>query len=61
MHTISESGHTGDVLAAVHVLKETLLEMDKSSDLRAEFKASHPRLDETSPITHQGFDKLSDS
>jgi len=61
MHTISESGHTGDVLAAIHVLKETLLEMDKSSDLREEFKASHPRLDETSPITHQGFDKLSDS
>ncbi len=61
MHTISESGHTGDVLAAIHVLKETLLEMDKSSDLRDDFKTSHPRLDETSPITHQGFEKLEES
>ncbi len=58
MHTISESGHTGDVLAAIHVLKETLLEMDKSSNLTEEFKASHPRLDDTTAITHQGFDKL---
>ncbi len=61
MHTISESGHTGDVLAAIYVLKETILSMDKSSDLRNEFKALHPRLDETSPITHQGFEKLGDS
>lgn len=61
MHTISESGHTGDVLAAIHVLKETLLEMDKSNDLRQSFKTTHPRLDDTSPITHQGFDKIEES
>jgi len=61
MHTISESGHTGDVLAAIHVLKETILEMDKSSDLRDTFKKTHPRLDDTSPITHQGYDKLEES
>ena len=58
MHTISESGHTGDVLAAVHVLKETILAMDAEDDLRAAFKKSHPRLDNTTSITHQGFDKL---
>ena len=61
MHTISESGHTGDVLAAIHVLKETILEMDKSSNLKETFKTTHPRLDDTSPITHQGFDKLEES
>lgn len=61
MHTISESGHTGDVLAAIHVLKETILEMDKSSNLHEDFKTTHPRLDDVSPITHQGFDKLDDA
>lgn len=58
MHTISESGHTGDVLAAIHVLKDTLLAMDKEEDLFASFRASHPRLDKTTPIVHQGFEKL---
>lgn len=58
MHTISESGHTGDVLAAIHVLKDTLLAMDKEDDLFASFRASHPRLDITTPIVHQGFEKI---
>ncbi|MEE9320745.1 MAG: M20/M25/M40 family metallo-hydrolase [Granulosicoccus sp.] len=58
MHTISESGHTGDVLAAVHVLKETILAMDAEKDLHSLFRQSHPRLDETTSISHQGFDKL---
>lgn len=58
MHTISESGHTGDVLAAIHVLKSTLMAMDEEDDLYGSFRASHPRLDQTTPITHQGFDKL---
>jgi len=61
MHTISESGHTGDVLAAIHVLKETILAMGNEDDLHAAFKAEHPRLDETTAITHQGFEKLEDS
>jgi len=60
MHTISESGHTGDVIAAIHVLKETLIAMGQESDLTAAFKGSHPRLDQTTPIAHQGFDKLED-
>lgn len=59
MHTISESGHTGDVLAAIHVIKETIMDMDAEDDLTEAFKTTHPRLDNTTPITHQGFDKLS--
>ncbi|MFK7854255.1 MAG: peptidase M42 [Granulosicoccus sp.] len=58
MHTISESGHTGDVLAAIHVLKATLLAMDEEDDLDQLFRTSHPRLDQTSPLTHQGYEKL---
>ncbi len=58
MHTISESGHTGDVLAAIHVIKETLLAMDKEKDLHQAFKETHPRLDQTTAVTHQGFEKL---
>ncbi|ASJ73124.1 M20/M25/M40 family metallo-hydrolase [Granulosicoccus antarcticus] len=54
MHTISESGHTGDVLAAVHVLKETILGMDTEDELRSVFRESHPRLDQTTSMTHQG-------
>ena len=58
MHTISESGHTGDVLAAIHALKATLLAMDKEEDLHHAFRTSHPRLDQTETLTHQGFAKL---
>lgn len=58
MHTISESGHTGDVLAAIHVLKQTILAMDGETDLAASFRESHPRLDEVTEIEHQGFEKL---
>ncbi|NND91616.1 MAG: peptidase M42 [Granulosicoccus sp.] len=58
MHTISESGHTGDVLAAIHVLKSTLLAMDREEDLKQAFQDSHPRLDQTTTLTHRGFEKL---
>ena len=60
MHTISESGHTGDVLAAIHVLKETLLAMDKEKDLFKAFRETHPRLDQTTKLEHPGFDGLDD-
>ena len=60
MHTISESGHTGDVLAAIHVLKATILAMDKEKNIDLDFRSSHPRLDNTTELTHQGFDKLDD-
>lgn len=58
MHTISESGHTGDVLAAIHVIKSTLLAMDQEEDLHDSFRSSHPRLDQVETLSHQGFAKL---
>lgn len=58
MHTISESGHTGDVLAAIHVLKEAVVAMDAEDDLESAFRSQHPRLDQTTPLTHQGFEKV---
>lgn len=58
MHTISESAHTGDVLAAIHVLTHTLLDMDKEATLDEAFRTSHPRLDQSDELTHQGYEKL---
>ncbi len=58
MHTISETGNTSDVLAAIHVITNTLLAMDKETDLHKKFRETHPRLDQTETITHQGFDKI---
>lgn len=57
MHTISESGHTGDVLAAVHVIAETILAMDEEKDLFKAFREKHPRLDKVKPLKHPGFAK----
>ncbi len=57
MHTISESAHTGDVLAAIHVINETLKDMDKEKNLRDGFKANHPRLDKAKPLGHSKIKK----
>ncbi|MBR9903699.1 MAG: peptidase M42, partial [Gammaproteobacteria bacterium] len=57
MHTISETGHTQDVLAAIHALTHTLQALDAIPDLQREFLDNHPRLDQASPLTHQGSDK----
>jgi endoglucanase len=58
MHTISESGHTGDVLASIHVLAETLFHMDGMNDgagMNADdLRGGHPRLDGADPLGHQG-------
>jgi len=53
MHTISESGNTSDVLAAIHVIFETIRTMEKTKDLHKEFKTSHPRLDKATPLKHK--------
>lgn len=49
MHTISESGHTGDVLAAVHAIDRVLEHMDAANGGKgitaADFREGHPRLD----------------
>lgn len=57
MHTISEAGHTGDVLAAIHALTQTVLAMDKLPDLQREFLDNHPRLDQAQGLAHQGHEK----
>jgi len=44
-----------------HVITNTLLAMDKESDLRKNFRETHPRLDNTTDITHQGFDKIKET
>jgi putative aminopeptidase FrvX len=58
MHTISESGHTGDVLASIHALAGALADMDAMNDGHGitadDFRAGHPRLDLASTLTHGG-------
>lgn len=58
MHTISETGHTGDVLASVHALAETIGALDRKNRnrgvTREDFRQGHPRLDEATPLTHGG-------
>jgi endoglucanase len=58
MHTVSECGHTGDVLAAIHASYQVLRKMDglnggagmNADDLRE----GHPRLDQSRPLEHPG-------
>jgi putative aminopeptidase FrvX len=51
MHTISETGHTGDVLACIHGLDAALRKMDKEKLTPEKFRSSHPRLDAIKPVT----------
>ncbi len=55
MHTISETGHTGDVIAAIHAITDTVLAMDRANDgsgtTRDDFKNGHLRLDEASRLS----------
>jgi len=50
MHTISEVAHTGDVLACLHGMKETLLALDAMNKgrgiTREDLRGCHPRLDQ---------------
>ncbi|MWJ26976.1 M20/M25/M40 family metallo-hydrolase [Halomonas sp. ZH2S] len=57
MHTISETGNTQDVLAAVHALTYTLQALDALPDLQREFLDNHPRLDQAGTLQHQGSAK----
>lgn len=50
MHTISETGHTGDLLACVHGLEAALRKMDKDKMTAASFREGHPRLDAAKPL-----------
>ncbi|MDR5907062.1 M20/M25/M40 family metallo-hydrolase [Franzmannia qiaohouensis] len=57
MHTISETGNTQDVLAAIHALTHTLKALDALPDIHREFLDNHPRLDEAGALAHQGHAK----
>ena len=57
MHTISETGHTGDVLAATHAIAAAVQRMDNHNDGAGlsvdDLKNSHPRLDLAQPLGSQ--------
>ena len=50
MHTISESGHTGDVLACIHGLDATIRKIDKDKLTPDSFRNGHPRLDQVKTL-----------
>ena len=56
MHTISETGHTGDTLCAIHAIAATFDKMEAYNDgkglTKEDFKNNHPRLDLSSAIAH---------
>ncbi|MFG6159947.1 M20/M25/M40 family metallo-hydrolase [Halomonas sp. 1390] len=54
MHTISETGYTKDVLAAIHAITHTVQALDALPDPHREFLDHHPRLDQAGPLGHQG-------
>ena len=60
MHTISETGHTGDVLAAIHGMAATLRHLDAMNGgkgiKREDFRNNHPRLDLTEKLA-SGWEK----
>jgi endoglucanase len=54
MHTISECGHTGDVLSAIHATAGLLHHLDGLNGTGAtaeDFKGNHPRLDRSRPLS----------
>ncbi|WP_372609353.1 M20/M25/M40 family metallo-hydrolase [Halomonas sp.] len=57
MHTISETGNTRDVVAAIHALTHTLQALDALPDPHREFLDHHPRLDQAGRLAHQGSAK----
>ena len=56
MHTISESGHTGDVDAAIHALYQMVLHMDAMNGGKGitaqDLRDGHPRLDQSADQFH---------
>ena len=57
MHTISESGHTGDVEASIHAIYQTMVHMDGLNGGKGitadDLRNGHPRLDQSTPLTHR--------
>ncbi len=54
MHTISETGHTGDVLCAIHAIFEMGKLLDAEGVTADDFRNNHPRLDASEPLHHPG-------
>ncbi|MCK6511159.1 M28 family peptidase [Myxococcota bacterium] len=56
MHTISEAGHTGDLLASIYAMFYLLQSMDQAEDGQGlsqhAFHRGHPRLDTAPALTH---------
>ncbi len=50
MHTISESGHTADVLSAIWGMYYALESMDEQDVMADDFRTGHPRLDHVTAI-----------
>ncbi len=57
MHTVSESGNTRDVLAAIHAITRSVQALDSLPEPHREFRDNHPRLDRAGPLGHQGAEK----
>ncbi len=60
MHTISETGHTGDVLSAIWAMVHTLEAMDRDKVTKETFKQNHARLDTSSPTSWRAVEKDED-
>lgn len=52
MHTISETGHTHDSLAAIHAIAEVIRHLNKKKVNRDDLREGHPRLDQAAPLAH---------
>jgi endoglucanase len=50
MHTISETGHTGDVLACVYAMDAMLATMEAKGLTAEDFRQGHARLDDVKPV-----------
>jgi endoglucanase len=56
MHTVSETGHTGDLLAATHLVVQMIRLLDERGIKAKDFRDGHPNLGESTPITWQPGD-----
>lgn len=61
MHTISESGHTGDIVAATHGMYHMIQEMNRQGLSADCFRSGHPRLDQATALEHQPVEKEEES
>ena len=50
MHTISETGHTGDVLACIHAMDAMLASMEDQALTPQDFRQGHARLDQVKSV-----------